>query len=204
MATTFHSADFYTGPERRLARGSYVGDERRSAGVVHQGTAGGMESRIKLFGHPVHQQLVSLPIGLLVGSVIFDLVHLFSRPDPAIATVAFWMLVSGLVAAVLAAPFGFVDWLAIPKDTRAKRIGLMHALGNVTVLLLFGLSAFMRIDAAPAPPTLAVLLSIAAVPFALLAAWLGGELVNRLGVGLSTGAGLDATSSMDAAARRPH
>jgi uncharacterized membrane protein len=200
MATTFHTADFYSGPERRLARGSYLGDERRT-GVVHQGSAGGMESRIKLFGHPVHQQLVSLPIGLLVGSVIFDLVYL-SKPDPAISTVAFWMLVSGLVAGALAAPFGLVDWLGIPKGTRAKRIGLMHALGNVTVLLLFCLSAYLRGDAAQAPPTLAIVLSIAAVPFALLAAWLGGELVSRLGVGISAEAGLDAASSMDAAAPR--
>lgn len=201
MATTYTSADFYTGPERRLARGLYQGDERRTAGVVHQGSAGGMDSRVKLFGHPVHQQLVSLPIGLLVGSVIFDLVCL-AKPDPTIANVAFWMLVSGLVAAVLAAPFGTIDWLAIPKGTRAKRIGLMHALGNVTVLLLFGLSALLRINDAQTPPTLAIVLSIAAVPFALLAAWLGGELVSRLGVGISAEAGLDAASSMGAAHRR--
>lgn len=202
MATTSATAGFYTGPERRLARGSYVGDERRTA-VVHQGSAGGMESRIKLFGHPVHQQLVSLPIGLLVGSVIFDLVYL-AGPDPTIANVAFWMLVSGLVAALLAAPFGTIDWLAIPKGTRAKRIGLMHAVGNVTVLLLFGLSALLRINDAQTPPTLAIVLSLAAVPFALLAAWLGGELVSRLGVGVSAEAGLDAASSMDDAAHRRH
>lgn len=37
----------------------------------------------------------------------------------------------------LAAPFGWVDWFAIPARTRAKSVGLMHGLGNVVVLLAF-------------------------------------------------------------------
>ena len=37
-----------------------------------------MEARAKLLGHPIHQMLVVLPLGLLTGVVIFDVVHLLT------------------------------------------------------------------------------------------------------------------------------
>lgn len=33
-----------------------------------------MESRAKLLGHPIHQQLIVFPLGLLATAVIFDLI----------------------------------------------------------------------------------------------------------------------------------
>src|SRR5438270_7642408 len=77
-----------------------------------------MESRVNLFGHPVHQMLIVFPLGLLGTSVVFDLIHLTTGAAYA-ATVAFALIASGLVGGLLAAPFGFIDWLAIPKGTRA-------------------------------------------------------------------------------------
>jgi hypothetical protein len=41
-----------------------------------------------------------------------------------------------------------------------------------------------------------VTLSLAAVGLSLVTAWLGGELVDRLGVGVDDGANLDAPSSL--------
>jgi hypothetical protein len=46
-------------------------------------------------------------------------------------------------------------------------------------------------------------LEIVAVLLALVTAWLGGELVERLGVGVDEGAGLDAPSSLSGPAGRP-
>ena len=186
MATTTTTSPLYDGPERRQPLGG---------GRSTRGSRDGMDSRIKLFGHPVHQQLVALPIGLLAASVLFDLVYL-GTDNPAFANVAFWMLVSGVVTALAAAPFGYIDWLAIPEKTRAKRIGTMHAMGNMVVLLLFGLSLLVRINDAMTPPRMAIWMSVLAVPVALLAAGLGGELVTRLGVGVSTEAGLNAGNSI--------
>jgi uncharacterized membrane protein len=37
-----------------------------------------MESRLKLFGHPMHPMLIVFPLGLLATSVIFDIVHLIT------------------------------------------------------------------------------------------------------------------------------
>lgn len=188
MATTTTSSTLYRGPERRQAP---------AAGRAPAASRSGMDSRIKLFGHPMHQQLVALPIGLLAASVLFDLVFL-ATDSPAFANVSFWMLVSGVVTALAAAPFGYIDWLAIPEKTRAKRVGMTHAMANIVVLLLFGLSALLRINDALTPPRMAIWLSLVAIPVALLAAWLGGELVSRLGVGVSDEAGLDAGNSIAA------
>ena len=47
-----------------------------------------------------------------------------------------------------------------------------------------------------APSTGAFVLSFIAVALALVTGWLGGELVDRLGVGVDRGAHLDAPSSL--------
>ena len=102
----------------------------------------------------------------------------------------------GVVTGLLAAPFGAIDWLGIPNGTRAKRIGAVHGVGNVVVVLLFAASWLMRSDAPAAPPKGALALSFVAGGMALITAWLGGELVDRLGVGVDDGAHLDAPSSL--------
>lgn len=156
-----------------------------------------MESKAKLFGHPLHQMLVMFPLGLLGASVVFDLLYLLGGYEGG-AMVAYALIAAGCVAGLLAAPWGTIDWLALPKGTRAKAIGALHGGGNVVVLLLFGASWWLRYQAGEAPPpTAAWVASFCGTALALLTAWLGGELVNRLGVGVSPHAHLDARSSLD-------
>jgi uncharacterized membrane protein len=158
-----------------------------------------MESRAKLFGHAIHQMLIPFPLGLLATAVVFDAVYLIWG-NPTMAVVAFYMMGAGLIGGALAAPFGWIDWFAIPSNTRAKSVGIMHGLGNVLVLLLFIGSWWLRYDSgAPrsyAPSMLASVLSFAGAGVAVLTAWLGGELVDRLGVGIDNGAHLDAPNSL--------
>ena len=152
-----------------------------------------MESRAKLLGHPIHQMLVVFPLGLLGMAVIFDIIA-FALGQGYWSEIALWMMVSGIVTGLLAAPFGLIDWLAIPAGTRAKRIGAIHGLGNVVVLVLFAGSALLRWAA---PPTgLALILSFGGLFLALFTGWLGGELVDRLGVGVDEGAHVNAPSSL--------
>ncbi len=154
-----------------------------------------MESRAKLLGHPVHQILIVFPLGLLATAVIFDVIYL-STGNPTMATVAYWMVVAGILGGFAAAPFGWIDWFAIPQGTRAKRVGLMHGLGNVVVLLLFIGSWLLWRDAPERPETLAHALSFAGAGLALLTGWLGGELVDRLAVGVDEGAHLNSPNSL--------
>jgi uncharacterized membrane protein len=154
-----------------------------------------MKARARLFGHPIHQMLIVFPLGLLGASLAFDLAALgLDRRD--LALVAYWLIVAGILSGLLAAVFGLIDWLAIPRGTRAKRIGLLHGAGNVVVVVLFAASWLLRRDAPELPEGTAIALSAVAVALSLVTGWLGGELVDRLGVGVDDGAHLDAPSSL--------
>jgi uncharacterized membrane protein len=154
-----------------------------------------MESRAKLLGHPIHQMLIVFPLGLLAMAVIFDVLAIVLA-EGYWSEIAFWMIAAGVVTGLLAAPFGAIDWLAIPSGTRAKRVGAVHGIGNVVVVVLFALSWIMRSDAPRMPEIAALALSFAGGFLALYTGWLGGELVDRLAVGVDDGAHLDAPSSL--------
>ena len=165
-----------------------------------------MESKAKALGHPIHQMLIPFPFGLLSTAVIFDIIYLIWG-NPTMATVSYWMIIAGIIGGLVAAPFGLIDWLAIPQGTRAKSVGLLHGLGNVVVLLLFALSWWLRYGNAEAsvpylPTTVALVLSFVGFALAGGTGWLGGELVDRLGVGVDDGANLDAVSSLSGPATR--
>ena len=81
-------------------------------------------------------------------------------------------------------------------ESRAKRIGLLHGAGNVVIVAIFSLVWLMRRGDASNPGTAALTLEIVARVGALLTGWLGGELVDRLGVGVDRGSHLDAPSSL--------
>ena len=154
-----------------------------------------MESRAKLFGHPVHPMLIVFPLGLLAMAAIFDIVSI-ATANGYWSEISYWMIAAGVITGLLAAPFGLIDWLAIPTGTRAKRIGALHGGGNVIVLLLFAASWWMRMEDPRTPAMLAFILSFAGVGLALVTGWLGGELVDRLSVGVDEGAHVNAPSSL--------
>ena len=154
-----------------------------------------MESRVKVLGHAIHPILIPFPLGLLPTGVIFDVVHLMTN-NPAFATVAFWMMAAGTAGGILAAIFGLIDWLAIPRGTRAWRVGLWHGGGNDLAMVLFAISCYLRYQTERIPTTEALALSFAGLAILVVTGWLGGELVERLGVSVDDGAHLDAPSSL--------
>lgn len=154
-----------------------------------------MESRAKIAGHPVHQMLIVFPLGLLATAVVFDIIYLVSDAGRW-TEMAFYMIGAGIIGGLAAAIPGWIDWLAIPVGTRARRIGLVHGIGNVLVLALFIISWLLRREQPAVPPTEAVVAALAGAGLSLLTAWLGGELVSRLGVGVYDGAHLDSPSSL--------
>jgi uncharacterized membrane protein len=154
-----------------------------------------MEAKARLFGHPIHQMLIVFPLGLLATAFFFDVAFLILHHEE-LAVVSDWMIFAGVIGGLVAALFGLIDWLGIPRKTRAKRIGLWHGAGNVVVVGLFVGSWFLRRPNPAEPVLLAIILSAIGVGIALITGWLGGELVGRLGVGVSEGAHVDAPSSL--------
>lgn len=159
-----------------------------------------MESRARIFGHAIHPILIVYPLGLLSAAVVFDIIYLVTL-NPTWTTVSFWMIAAGIVGGLLAAVFGLIDYLGIPSGTRASRIGLLHGLVNLGVMILFIASWLLRYYSPAVPSTTAFALSFIGVAAALLGGWLGGELVERLGVSVTPGANLNAPNSLTHGAR---
>ena len=150
---------------------------------------------MKIAGHMLHPMLVVFPLGLLTTAVVFDVIGLVSH-ETMWHGLAFWMIAAGIVGGLLAAISGTFDYLGLPRNTRARSVGLYHGLGNVVVVVLFLASWLWRRPDPLHPATGALVLSFAGVGLALVTGWLGGELVERLGVGVDEGANLNAPSSL--------
>jgi uncharacterized membrane protein len=155
-----------------------------------------MESRFKALGHGVHPILIVFPLGLLAGSLIFDVVRLVTGNE-SFAAVSYWLLPAGIIGGLAAAVPGLVDWLGVPKGTRAYRVGLIHASVNVLALVVFFVSWRLRApETGFIPTTPALIASVVGTLLASVGGWLGGELVERLGISVHDGANLNARSSL--------
>ena len=160
-----------------------------------------MQSRAKLFGHPIHPMLIVFPLGLLITSLIFDFIRM-GTGNGTWSVVAFYTIGAGIIGGLVAAIFGAIDWFAIPQNTRAKTLGFWHGAGNVVVIVLFIVSWLLRRGVADHPPASAVVLSVIAVLLGAVTGWLGGELVDRLGIGVDEGANPNAPSSLTSGSAR--
>ncbi|MGZ5443346.1 MAG: DUF2231 domain-containing protein [Thermoanaerobaculia bacterium] len=138
-----------------------------------------MQAKARFLGHPIHQILIVFPLGLLATSFFFDLAWL-ARRNEQLAIVAWWLIFAGVVGGAVAALFGLIDWLAIPRGTRARRVGALHGGGMVIVAVLYAASWMLRRDEPSDPQIVAILLSAAGVLLTIVTGWLGGELADRM------------------------
>ena len=150
-----------------------------------------MKSRVRIAGHAVHPMLIVFPLGLLSISFAFDLIGLATK-TAVWGVVAYWNVAAGVILGVVAGVIGLLDLTAIPPGTRASRVGIAHGIANLSGLACFAISLAARTASEEAlPGPVAVAFSGAGVALALVGGWLGGELVERLGVGIDDGASLD-------------
>jgi uncharacterized membrane protein len=160
-----------------------------------------MKSRAEFLGHPIHQMIIVLPLGLLATSATFDVIGT-TRRNRELLQASHYMLGSGLLTAVAAAVPGAIDYFSIPPNTRARRIGLLHGIGNLVVAGLFAASWATRRRRPAQPNRAGLVLSTTGAALALVTGWLGGELVDRLGIGVHEGANVDAPNSLTSRAPR--
>ncbi len=142
--------------------------------------------------------LVVFPVGLLATSVVWDICYLVSR-NPSWGMMSMATIVAGVIGALAAAIPGIVDWLAIPRGTRARRVGGYHLALNLIVIGLFVVSVVARLtttggyDVAGPSRMVAGWLGLVIMS---ASSWLGGELVETMGISVSDSANVDAPSSL--------
>jgi uncharacterized membrane protein len=92
-----------------------------------------------------------------------------------------------------------IDYLSTGRSGFAVAAAYMIGagiIGGLLVVVLFAVSWLLRVTNGWEPTAWALVCSFAAVVLAVVTAWLGGELVERLGVGVDEAAGIDAPSSL--------
>lgn len=129
-------------------------------------------------GHPLHPLLTDLPIGFWTSAFTLDLVGGRNTRRAATHLVA-W----GVVSAVPTAITGAADW----GDTTgpARRIGLIHAAANTAALGCFAASWWSRVRGRHAR---GVALGLAGATAATVGGYLGGHLLQTMGVGVNRAA----------------
>ncbi|MDH6680849.1 putative membrane protein [Rhodococcus sp. LBL1] len=149
-----------------------------SATIQHRIQAGlgrtpiGDRLRGDWLGHPVHPVLVAIPIGAWTSSLVFDVV----LRDPQGAR---RLIGVGLAAAPPTIATGWADWSE--RDTRQRRVGLLHA-GAIATGIVLMLASFRRHKTAPGFSATA--LSALALTAVGVGGALGGHLVFGQGAGL--------------------
>ena len=135
------------------------------------------------YGHPFHPILVTVPIGAWVASLVFDVVSRSSDDPEIFATGSYWLIGLGVLGALAAAVFGFLDLLRIPSGTPAHRTGLLHMGLNLAVAAAFAVSFLLRRgDTDEEVSAGLIALSVVALAALGLSGWLGGKLTYRYGV----------------------
>ncbi|WP_202867926.1 DUF2231 domain-containing protein [Kribbella pittospori] len=64
---------------------------------------------------------MTVPIGGWVASVVFDIVAFTGNDEKVFAEGAYWLIGIGVIGAVLAAVFGLMDLLGIPRGTPRRK-----------------------------------------------------------------------------------
>ena len=145
-----------------------------------------MYSKIKIAGHPIHPMLVAYPVAFYTATLVCHIVY-SSNNNPFWFKVAVVANIAGAVMAAVAAIPGFIDWLFIPSDSRAKKTGLFHMLCNVLALLCFAITAFLEYPKwNDANPELGIAIPLTVVGFilTLIAGFLGWTLIQKHHVGV--------------------
>lgn len=140
-----------------------------------------MQGKATLLGHPIHPMLVPFPIAFFVGALISDIISHWGDP-------VFWPRMSvvliglGIVGALLAAVFGFVDYLTAPLSEGAKKTATTHLILNLIVVVIFVIAFFVRLG--DATSVAGYVLTVLGVVVMCVSGYLGGKLVFEGGVGM--------------------
>jgi uncharacterized membrane protein len=146
-----------------------------------------MKTKASFAGEPIHPMLVHYPIALWTTSVVTDVIFYFYR-NTSLILISKFLIAGGIAGAILAAMPGLIDWLTITEPA-AKKTGTLHMILNVSALLLFVVSLYLRMrhyGAAAVGYRLQVpfVVSVAGLIDMTIAASLGGKLVYKYRMGV--------------------
>lgn len=142
-----------------------------------------MKSTAHFKGHPIHPMLIPFPIAFFTGTLIADLIFMINGNNSFAAT-ASYLNIAGVAFALVAAVPGIIDFIyTVPPKSSGKKRALKHGITNVSVVIIFILTYFLRQNE-NSNYTMIVILGLLGVIGLVAAGWMGGTLVYRNQIGV--------------------
>ena len=142
-----------------------------------------MRTPASIVGHPIHAMLIVFPVGLLIFSLVCDLLSTRSADPAPWALVAFYTMVGGFIGALVAAIPGLIDLLSL-TDKAIKKTAITHMSINLVAVTLYAVNIWLRTSATTITGT-PLALSVVGVALLAVSGWLGGKMVHEHGVGVN-------------------
>lgn len=133
-----------------------------------------MQGKATLADHPLHPMFVGFPIGFFGAVLVSDVISIWGNPA-FWPRMSMWLIAFGIVGALVAAVFGFIDYLTAPMSAPVKRTATTHMILNLTVVALYIAAFFVRY--ANPVSTLGYVLTYVGLATLVVSGWYGGHLV---------------------------
>jgi uncharacterized membrane protein len=154
-----------------------------------------VKSRAAIGNHPLHPALVTLPIGSFFLVLVADVLHI-AKGNGFWYEVAEFAIGVGVVTALFAAIFGFIDFFGVTMSQAGWRLAKWHMGLNLTAVALYAVSFLLRRHhAALGTGRWPAAFGLEILPFLLLgiSGWLGGKMSFEHKVGVVETADPEAT-----------
>jgi len=137
------------------------------------------------YGHPVHPMLVTVPIGAWVASLVFDFGSRVAHDPGSLTRGSEWLILIGVIGAVVAACAGFLDRRGIASGTPAAKTVVIHLSLNIGITVLYFVNFLWRHASYPEHVKVSVaqiVLSLVSLAALGASGYLGGKLAYHYGV----------------------
>jgi uncharacterized membrane protein len=139
-------------------------------------------------GHPSHPMFVHFPVAFYIAILVFDVASRFGdfQEAPVAGT---WLIIGAFIATAFAVTTGLVDWSGMARGSTRKRWATRHMIFQLLAFGTFVVNLILRWPDRQLPQAEVtwIVLDAVGVLFMTVGQWLGGILVYRFGMRVSTG-----------------
>ena len=144
-----------------------------------------MQGKATLANHPIHPMLIPFPIAFFAGALLCDIISHWGDaafwPRAAVALIGL-----GIISALIAAVFGFIDYLTAPLTDGVRKTATTHMVLNLITVVIFAIAFYLRLGNATS--VAGYVLEVIGVIVLSLSGWLGGKLAYEDRVGMADSA----------------